>query len=150
MIIPGRNIIISVGGTPLMFAKSGSIELDADLIEVAPTDAATAHEYMIARLSWKVSTMQLLSSVRSSMLSVGQKADVTFSVVGSYDGTGGGQAIVTKCSVAGVVGSLSKVQLELTGTGRMDRHMRDLFLGTVLSEYVCSVDGKKLRIQRER
>lgn len=150
MEIKGKDIIVQVGGVAVAAAKSGTIILDMEMLEVAPQTAGNYREYLPKRLSWKIATVQLLTNVRTTLLSVGQRVAVRFYANTLTESESTGEAFVTKCQITAQRGSLATAQIELTGTDRLDRYTHDLFWGTVLSQYVTTSDGKKLRILRER
>lgn len=148
MIIQGGNVIISVGGQAIAASKTCSISLDVELIEVASTVGGDFREFIPGRLSWKVSTEQLISQFASNLLlATGQRVTLQITVKGDQDLTGDGQAIVTSCRVSAARGSIAAGQFEFTGSGYLNDRLHDLFLGTVLNEYVRTTDGKKLRIR---
>ena len=148
MILHGEQVIISINGQAVAASKTCDIHLDVELIEVAPQTDGACREFIPGRLSWKVTTGQLVQQFSSQLLlQVGAVVSLRITVNGEQTMTGDGEAIVSRCAVQASVGSLANGQFEFTGSGYLNNRLNDLFLGTVLSEYVRSVDGKKLRIR---
>lgn len=147
-ILHGESIIISVDGQAVAASKTCSISVEVELIEVAPQQDGQVREFVPGRLSWKASVGHLVSQFSDQLLlRVGQEVTLTMTFKGDEELSGRGQAIMTKCALSAAIGSLASGQFEFTGTGYLNNRLYDLFLGTVRSEFIRSVDGRKLRIR---
>ena len=149
MILQGKDINVYIGSTPVAKAKTGGIELDADLIEVASPTVASMKSYMLQRLSWKLTTGTLVGTLTDLTDMVGQTLTVSFGVADHESMRAAGRAICTSVKVDGTRGSVAQATATFTGTGTVSRTLYDLFWGTVNSEFVTTVNGEKIRIISE-
>ena len=150
MIIHGKELNVYVNGSAIANAKTGTITLDADLIETASSTAGDMKTYIVSRLSWKMSAGTLVGSITDLSELAGTTATLSFGVHDNEVLRASGNAICSTLRIDAVSGSLATASVEFQGTGTISRQLYDLFWGTVLSEYVRTSNGEKIRIINER
>lgn len=113
----GRNIIISVDGTPVAAVKSHEITTDANTIEVASPSQQDYEEHIPGRKSWSIMCSYLLTAV-ADITKVLQAGTVVTITSGPSSGTKlTGRAIVRQCKQTYTVGNISVGNFQFQGTG---------------------------------
>ena len=124
MIYQGRNLIIKLGGTAIAAAKTCSVKVDAQTIEVSsPTDGQWEH-CIAGRKSWLVSvgTLVIASTNSSTPLKddvgrVGQTYTLSFECSELSNDKLQGSALCKTFDVQGNVGALAQGNFTFQGSG---------------------------------
>lgn len=126
MVIHGRNLIISAGGTALAASKSCTISLKADLLEISTPMSGDYKGFMAGRKEWTISTSHLLvaattaaTPLKDMLARVGQTYSLSVSVSGLTSDTISGSAICADAQVTGTVGNLCTGSFKFVGTGEL-------------------------------
>lgn len=119
MIIHGRKIIVSVGGTAIAASKSCDIETNVESIHVSSPSMGRWRRIIAGQKSWSVKTTTLVTGVDGMLLRVGDL--VTLRIYDS-DNTSDyvtGQALCTSCHITAQVGSLAQGSFAFEGNGEL-------------------------------
>jgi predicted secreted protein len=122
MVIHGKKLIITVGGSAIAGAKSCEINIQCDDLEVASATQGKWREFLSGRKDWSVTCGHLLPAsgtpLKSSAAMVGTK--VTLSI--QTDMTGDiltGSAIVKSWRASGAVDNLATGAFSFRGSGAL-------------------------------
>jgi predicted secreted protein len=122
MVIHGKKLIITVGGSAIAGAKSCEINIQCDDLEVASATQGKWREFLAGRKDWSVTCGHLLPAsgtpLKSSAAMVGTK--VTLSI--QTDMTGDiltGSAIVKSWRASGAVDNLATGAFSFRGSGAL-------------------------------
>ena len=110
----GNDVIVYVGGVAVAAAKSCSIDVKSEVIEVASPDTGTYRKYIAGRKSWNVSVNYLVTDISSDILTVGTTVTLKFGPRGSQ-GNMTGSAIVRECNVSGARGNIATGSFRFEG-----------------------------------
>lgn len=116
-VIHGRDLIISINGTPVAAARSCEISVDDDMIEVTSPVAGRAKAYRAGRYGWTVDVSFLAISTQF-VYSNGQQVSMSCKVGSTTHLTG--NVIIQRRKLTGPVGSLSQGSYTLIGTGALN------------------------------
>lgn len=84
MALLGKNLIISIGGTPIAAAKSCDIDVDCDTIEVSSVTSGAWRNYIAGRKGWSVSCGYLVTPQKFHYpLNVGTSVTLSARIVAS-------------------------------------------------------------------
>lgn len=126
MVIHGRNLIISAGGTALAASKSCTISLKADLLEISTPMSGDYKDFMAGRKEWNISTSHLLvaattaaTPMKDMLVRVGQTYSLSVSVSGLTSDTLSGSAICAEATATGTAGNLCTGSFKFIGTGAL-------------------------------
>ena len=122
MVVHGKKLIITVGGSAIAGAKSCEINIQCDDIEVASATQGKWREFLAGRKDWSVTCGHLLPAsgtpLKSSAAMVGTKVVLSIQT----DMTGDvltGSAIVKSWRASGAVGSLATGAFSFRGSGAL-------------------------------
>ncbi len=118
MIIPGNDIIFTLGGSAVAACKSCDIEVQCDTIEVSSPTTGDYRTFIKGRKEWGFSSNHLVTSFSDFVMRVG----VTYAVIISRrNGTStdqlSGTVICTKAKVTATRGNLTQGSFTFKGTG---------------------------------
>lgn len=141
-IIQGNDVIIMADGTALAAAKSCSISVTADTIEVSSPMQGTWRQYLTARKQWTLTTSHLVRSypitdtpIKNMLLRVGKTYTLRISVRGLPDDTLTGTAVCTECKITATRGSLVQGSFSWQGTGQLAETLLSTFDETFDNTY---------------
>jgi predicted secreted protein len=122
MVVHGKKLIITVGGSAIAGAKSCEINIQCDDFEIASAAQGKWREFLSGRKDWSVTCGHLLPAsgtpLKSSAAMVGTK--VTLSI--QTDMTGDiltGSAIVKSWRASGAVDNLATGAFSFRGSGAL-------------------------------
>ena len=122
MVVHGKKLIITVGGSAIAGAKSCEINIQCDDIEVASATQGKWREFLAGRKDWSVTCGHLLPAsgtpLKSSAAMVGTKVVLSIQT----DMTGDiltGSAIVKSWRASGAVGNLATGAFSFRGSGAL-------------------------------
>ena len=123
MIRHGKDLRITTAtdGTLVALAKTCTINVECDEIEISGKASGRWREVMAGRLAWSISIGYLVTAgnVAQDVLKVGTMVNVKVK-----DGETGtplvGRALVRRCQVTGTVRNLSTGDCQLTGSGPLE------------------------------
>lgn len=122
MVVHGKKLIITVGGSAIAGAKSCEINIQCDDIEVASATQGKWREFLSGRKDWSVTCGHLLPAsgtpLKSSAAMVGTKVVLSIQT----DMTGDiitGSAIVKTWRASGAVGNLATGAFSFRGSGAL-------------------------------
>lgn len=123
MIRHGKDLRITTAtdGTLVALAKTCTINVECDEIEISGKTSGRWREVMAGRLAWSISIGYLVTAgnVAQDVLKVGTMVNVKVK-----DGETGtplvGRALVRRCQVTGSVHNLSTGDCQLTGSGPLE------------------------------
>ena len=122
MVVHGKKLIITVGGSAIAGAKSCEINIQCDDIEVASATQGKWREFLSGRKDWSVTCGHLLPAsgtpLKSSAAMVGTKVVLSIQT----DMTGDiltGSAIVKSWRASGAVGNLATGAFSFRGSGAL-------------------------------
>lgn len=126
MILQGNNLIVKLNGTAIAAAKTCTINVDVDTINVSsPTDGQW-HHGVPGRKSWTVSTGNLLLAANASSTPLSDAIDrvgytftLSFEVRGLTADSKTGKAICKNFKTTGSIGNLIVGSYEWEGTGSL-------------------------------
>ena len=110
-IIHGKNLVVSINGTPVAAAKSCDIIQNTEMIETCSTDDGGYRSFYPGRSDWSVNVGFFVTSITPPA----RGTAVTLSLNGDVLGS----AYVSQWKITGVVGHLSQGALVFQGTGPM-------------------------------
>lgn len=121
-VIQGKNLIIKIGGKVIAGAKSCSIDVKGEQIEIASPSQGLWSEFIAGRKSWSASCSHLIpansSAIKSRVAMVNTLVTITV-VSGQSGDTLTGNAFVEEWNVTGTVGSLAQGSFKFKGTGAL-------------------------------
>ena len=122
MVVHGKKLIITVGGSAIAGAKSCEINIQCDDIEVASATQGKWREFLSGRKDWSVTCGHLLPAsgtpLKSSAAMVGTKVVLSIQTDMTGD-TLTGSAIVKSWRASGAVGNLATGAFSFRGTGAL-------------------------------
>lgn len=118
-IIHGRNVKIlnDKGNALIAGARSCTIQMKADLIEVASAASATAKQYIAGRTSWTVDLTHLLTTPTGGLPLVGTTYTIQYQTDKAV--TYSGQVVCTEATITSTLGNLSQGSIKMQGTGEL-------------------------------
>jgi predicted secreted protein len=122
MVVHGKKLIITVGGSAIAGAKSCEINIQCDDLEVASATQGKWREFLAGRKDWSVTCGHLLPAsgtpLKSSAAMVGTKVVLSIQT----DMTGDiltGSAIVKSWRASGAVDNLATGAFSFRGSGAL-------------------------------
>jgi len=117
MIIHGRKIIVSSGGTAIAAAKSCDLEVSCETVPVASPSIGSWRTLIPGQKSWNVKTSHLVTGIKGMVLDVGSTVNISIYDDDNPSDALSGTAIVTSCQVSSQVGALAKGSFAFEGSG---------------------------------
>lgn len=127
MLIHGNDVLIYHDGAAIAGAKSCSIDVKAETIEISSPSQGEWKDYITGRKEWSATTSHLIvtypvtdTALRKMLLRVGETFAITLKVRGYPDDTLSGTAICTACQVTATRGSLAQGSFSWQGIGALE------------------------------
>jgi len=133
-LITGDKLFLFVDNTPVAFAKSCSLDINADTIDTANKFSGKWKSVLSGHISWTVSCDALYTQVsgdtsfetlRAKMVVgdavdviVGTATDTTYTVA---QGLYSGKAFITSVSLKADTGSIAECSISMTGSGALSK-----------------------------
>lgn len=122
MVVHGKKLIITVGGSAIAGAKSCEINIQCDDFEVASATQGKWREFLSGRKDWSVTCGHLLPAsgtpLKSSAEMVGTKVVLSIQTDMTGD-TLTGSALVKSWRASGAVGNLATGAFSFRGSGAL-------------------------------
>lgn len=82
MILHGENVILKADGVAIAAAKSCEVTINVDTDEIASSADGKWKQFMVGRMSWKASAIQLVTTVIRNTEMVGKEVAIDLNVSG--------------------------------------------------------------------
>ena len=119
-IIHGRNLIVSLNGTPIVGARSCEITVNTGEIEISSPSQGAWRDFIVERKEWTVSTSHLVTAggnrLKTEAAMVGQTVTLRFTEKDTQDILTG-EAIVKSWKATGTLGNLAQGAFSCRGKG---------------------------------
>lgn len=113
--ILGKNVKVILNGAQIAVARSCTLDVDCEVIEVSDINSADYRKHIAGRKGWQVSSNGFVEVIKNGKNLVGQTVILSFQVDSSDYVTG--SAICNHYHAEGTVGALAKSEFTFVGSG---------------------------------